>query len=711
MTFPSQRGRILPPDLDDRNWADLVEEMMRLRQTYAPQWTDDNPSDLGVTLIELFAWLAEQVIYRLNRVPDKNYLAFLNLLGMTRYPATPASTYLTFTATGNNDTVAAGTQVQTKAAEPQLPVVFETVEPATVLPTELKSAVAITGPGKVADLTGTLVGPPAQKYIAAIPAGQTIVIGFGFTDSTTAEVVLNLQLSPPVRQAVDTKWTFSEKDTAPGSWRKLPKDPSDDTKNLQRSGKVRVRLPDTWARQNPFNVAGTAATDPFWVGLAVANPGATTLTVGLDRVLFNSALAYNALTISTPEQLGSSNGEPFQVFQLNNYPIFKTPGTDNPFGHVNLTVTVGDAAPTPWTLVDDFAPGEGNVYRLDPVTGEVLFGNFTTATPQGRQGHGSIPPQGSRIQAVYKYVAGGTSGNVAADQLVSPVKRIDGFNVTNKGAAAGGSDEESVDDALRRAPELLKTRDRAVTAQDYENLARTITDVSIVRCLPPKGRRTDDTAAQPKWHQDDPWRFGGLLRAPGRVYVVIVPDQGDGVARPEPPQELLDEVFRELDKRRDLTATLDVVGPRYLPVIVQADLEIFQDASDAGVTTTAIQDDTLDKVMAYLHPTRGGRDGSGWQIGQSVFVSDLFQAIKPDERTAYITSLTVSPAVPLYHLPPIGSGTEADFKFDDLTQRPFPSGSGSNAAKRASVRLADYELVCAADRTKHVINVNPPQGD
>ena len=59
MTFESSRGRIMPPNLDDRTWQDLVDEMTGLIPKYAPQWTDRNPSDLGIALIELFAWLAE----------------------------------------------------------------------------------------------------------------------------------------------------------------------------------------------------------------------------------------------------------------------------------------------------------------------------------------------------------------------------------------------------------------------------------------------------------------------------------------------------------------------------------------------------------------------------------------------------------------------------------------------------------------------------
>jgi len=89
MTLESRRGRIIPPDLDDRTWQDLVDEMRALIPKYAPQWTDHNPSDIGITLIELFAYLVEGLIFRLNQVPDKHYVEFLNLLGLTRDPAVP----------------------------------------------------------------------------------------------------------------------------------------------------------------------------------------------------------------------------------------------------------------------------------------------------------------------------------------------------------------------------------------------------------------------------------------------------------------------------------------------------------------------------------------------------------------------------------------------------------------------------------------------
>jgi hypothetical protein len=68
------------PNLDDRTYSDLVEEARSLIPTYAPEWTNHNASDPGITLVELFAYLSEMLIYRLNRVTSANVLSFLKLL-------------------------------------------------------------------------------------------------------------------------------------------------------------------------------------------------------------------------------------------------------------------------------------------------------------------------------------------------------------------------------------------------------------------------------------------------------------------------------------------------------------------------------------------------------------------------------------------------------------------------------------------------------
>ena len=70
------------PKLDDRTFQDLVNETKRQIPRYCPEWTDHNASDPGITLIQLFAYLAEQIGYRLNRVPEKNHVELLKPLGV-----------------------------------------------------------------------------------------------------------------------------------------------------------------------------------------------------------------------------------------------------------------------------------------------------------------------------------------------------------------------------------------------------------------------------------------------------------------------------------------------------------------------------------------------------------------------------------------------------------------------------------------------------
>lgn len=70
------------PDLDDRSFDDLMKEVHSLIPIYNKEWTNFNPSDPGITLLELFAWLSEMVIYRTNQVPEENYRKFLELIGI-----------------------------------------------------------------------------------------------------------------------------------------------------------------------------------------------------------------------------------------------------------------------------------------------------------------------------------------------------------------------------------------------------------------------------------------------------------------------------------------------------------------------------------------------------------------------------------------------------------------------------------------------------
>lgn len=87
---------LLSPNLDDRNFTDLLEEARRRAVLTCPDWTDLSPNDPGMVLLELFAYLTEIMIYRLNRIPDKAYIEFLRLIGVRLQPPSPATVMLRF---------------------------------------------------------------------------------------------------------------------------------------------------------------------------------------------------------------------------------------------------------------------------------------------------------------------------------------------------------------------------------------------------------------------------------------------------------------------------------------------------------------------------------------------------------------------------------------------------------------------------------------
>src|SRR5262249_35247130 len=104
------------PNLDDRHFQNLVDEAKRRIPHYCPEWTDHNVSDPGVTLIELFAGMVDTLIYRLNQVPKKNYIAFMNLMGLKLEPPVAAKADLTFWLPAPSDApvdIPATTEVET----------------------------------------------------------------------------------------------------------------------------------------------------------------------------------------------------------------------------------------------------------------------------------------------------------------------------------------------------------------------------------------------------------------------------------------------------------------------------------------------------------------------------------------------------------------------------------------------------------------------
>src|SRR5947209_6971714 len=138
------------PNLDDRRFQDLVDDAKRLVQQKCPEWTDHNVSDPGVTLIETFAWMTDQVLYRLNRVPERNYVKFLELIGVRLFPPTAARAAITFWLAGPQTStvhIKPGTQVATRRSDTDEAIAFTTLGDLPIAPSRL-SRLASTHAGE-----------------------------------------------------------------------------------------------------------------------------------------------------------------------------------------------------------------------------------------------------------------------------------------------------------------------------------------------------------------------------------------------------------------------------------------------------------------------------------------------------------------------------------------------------------------------------------
>jgi predicted phage baseplate assembly protein len=120
---------LVKPKLDDRQFQDLVDEAKKRIPQYCKEWTDHNVSDPGVTLIELFAWMTDILLYRINQVPDLHYIKFLEMLGITLRGPVPAQVPVSFWLSAPQPIpvmIPAGTEVASTQTETERSIVFTT---------------------------------------------------------------------------------------------------------------------------------------------------------------------------------------------------------------------------------------------------------------------------------------------------------------------------------------------------------------------------------------------------------------------------------------------------------------------------------------------------------------------------------------------------------------------------------------------------------
>ena len=620
------------PNLDDRTFQDLVREARAMIPRYCPEWTDHNLSDPGITLIELFAWMVDTLLYRLNKVPAKNYIKFMELLGVRLAPPKPAKANLVFRLSAPQPeavTIPRGTEVATVRTETREAIHFTTDEDLTIVPPTLSHALKTADNGTFEDCMAALNNPDFHVAVFGEVPEENDAFYLGF-DEELAALTLGLMVKCKSEGiGIDPRdpplvWEFWDADYE--RWSPLGVE-LDSTGGLNTDGQLILHVPFSCATieingQNASWIrCRTIATRPGQRPYT-ASPKVTSI---IPRSIGGTVTASNAMRV-TEELLGRSNGLPGQKYSLQNVPILAREDGE--------TIEVEDESEEQreiWREVGDFSnsgPDDPH-FICDSVSGEIEFGPSIKQLSGEERRHGKIPPAGCRIYFTSYRCGGGVGGNVGKGTITVLKSSIPYVaSVTNPQAAEGGTDAESMASAKMRAPRMLRARTRAVTADDFEYLALEASEsVTRVKCI----------AAGSDSGQDLP---------PGAVRLVLVPSIKKS-ARYLPLEELAlsrqmrEEVQTYLDERRLLGTRLEIASPAYLPVAVEARVK-----GRAGIDSGQLSAEIEMKLYRYINPICGGPDGDGWPFGRAIFLPEIYSLIQGTENVDYVEEIKLVPIDP-----------------------------------------------------------------
>ena len=621
--------------LDDLRFQRLVYECRDRVHELCPDWTEANVSDPGITLIELFAWMTDQLSYRINRVPEKLHVALLSLLDVCLYPPSVATTELCFWLVDQppdkpREAVvisARTTEVSTARTSGQDPVVFQTVKDFTIEPIALDTCLlckAGEDPIEV-QVRGGVALPSGEKELHPFSSppqtDDALLLGF---DASLDQLVIRLEVECVRAQGVGVK-----PKAPPLTWEAYTGEIANPWAPVQK-------LKDTTAG---FNEAGEGAIElemparlaehlipPFphrrqWLRCRVT-PGDGTDVYKVPPLIHKlSARPIGARLPAEHSQriqdelLGRSDGTPGQVLRLQRAPILALRGDEG------LEVCESGKVRVRWTQVGTFAQSgpDDRHYMLDASAGEIELGPAVRQHDGSFRLYGATPPAGAELRFVAYRYGGGTVGNVKAGSLTHLRHPVPGVGaVSQPEPAKGGSDGETLENASARTAIELRTGGRAITARDYERLCHDAAPdrVGRARCLP--GERGED------------------------VRVLIVPRIGDAGRKLEPPEldpldpGLVDTLKSFLDECRLVGVRVRLGTPKYVVVtaVVRVVAELFMDAS-------ALKARIEQRLYAYLNPLVGGPSGSGWDFERALGPGELYPVVQGIDGVQHISVLRV----------------------------------------------------------------------
>ncbi|MDB9447526.1 putative baseplate assembly protein [Anabaena sp. CS-542/02] len=381
----------------------------------------------------------------------------------------------------------------------------------------------------------------------------------------------------------------------------------------------------------------------------------------LRSVRTNTVWASQTITLEN-EILGSSNNDPKQVFTTTHSPILLGQKLEIQEGKIPpdderriIAQASGNIAPVidetgrlvevwiPWEEVPDFysSTPKDRHYVLDRQTGKIYFGDGQA---------GMIPPRGRNNIRLSKYCTGGGIKGNRAPQTIAELKTTIPYidSVINWEAATGGNEQESLDKLKERSPKRLRHRNRAVTAQDFEDLVYEASiDIARVKIITPEMMFPDyNPLLEELWLEPDGTSKAALqenhikvfnheIRA-GRVLAIIVPYGEE--RQPTPTLALLNRVRNYLQARFVPTITLLVSGPKWQEIRVITEI-----VPVAVENADAVKLAVSDRIHSFLHPLTGGDQGKGWSFGRKPHHSDLYAVLEKVPGVKYVRALDIQP--------------------------------------------------------------------
>jgi predicted phage baseplate assembly protein len=607
--------------LDDVRFQELVSEARTRIVRHSPDWTEHNVSDPGITLIELFAWLTEILAYRINRIPERLHLALLELVGVKPAPPHQAQADVRFLLKQpTGATIPAGTEIASPRTSDGELIVFQT-DTELQIPTGALAAYAIERGGQMTkvDVNAHTARPPAnaqQPFGKPPKPDDALLLGFeqplgGLTVRITVDCT-RAECSHPDAPEQLLQW---ESPGADGEWYPATVAGDDTQSFLLGGGSIVVETP-------PQAAAAKLTGKPLhWLRCRVIPHNARTRytrspeIAGLTAEIIGATVTAHHAATKTDELVGASEGIPGTTYRLQHRPVLAlAPGE-------TLEVRErGSDEWVPWRPVESFAmsgPGDRH-FQLDPARGEIRFGPAVRQPDGGWRRYGGVPPGGAGLRFTRYRHGGGESGNVAPRTLSVIARPIDNVqSVTNPRQAVGGLDAESLESARDRARLEIRSRSRAVTAEDFERLTLTASDeVARAICVaPPDG---------------------------GTVRVHLLPqlteaDRKLELAELTPTEDLMTSVAAALDRRRLIGTSIRLLPVRLRGVSVVADVR-----ASPLADIERVQHDVEHALYIFLNPLIGGNPsgpGTGWAAGRALNPGELFGIVYAIEGVEFVNIL------------------------------------------------------------------------